>query len=50
MTTVTKSNDNRKSSKPHGGKIRKDTNLTRKTDAKTGYKHGQFSNKTAKKP
>ena len=26
------------------GKIHKDTNLTRKTDCKTGYKHGQFNN------
>lgn len=27
------------------GKIHKDTNLTRKTDAKSGYKHGSFNNR-----
>lgn len=27
------------------GKIHKDTNLTRKTDCKTGYKHGTFNNR-----
>lgn len=51
MTAMSKANANRKTSKPAGdGKVHKDTNLTRKTDGKSGYKHGTFNNKTAKKP
>lgn len=42
-----KNNDNpHKTGKSSGdGKIHKDTNLSRKTDAKSGYKHGSFNNK-----
>ena len=28
---------------PHNGKIHQNTNLTRKTDAKSGYKHGSLN-------
>lgn len=43
---MAKRNDNRQAQKPTTtNKIHRDTNLTHKTDAKTGYKHGSMNNR-----
>jgi len=44
-TVPSKKNENAPKPKPsHDGKIHRGTNLTRKTDARTGYKHGSANN------
>lgn len=35
---MSKSNDNRRTAKPPGGKVRKDTNKSRDTDTRSGYR------------
>jgi len=48
MASKDNTNSHKRGKTGGDGKIHANTNLTRKTDAKSGYKHGQFNN--PKKP